>query len=238
MERRSFDLPVATALMLQARSGKITVIAEPREDVLVEGDNAEGRIVDTEGRPALRVRSGHHGSKSMTAWCPVGTDVMVGTQSGWVKMRGEFGHISVTTVSGYIDVDEADKADLRSISANLTLRACSAACRLSTKSGSISVGEAGSAMASTVSGPIRLDHVNRNVKARSISGSVEVSCEGGGGIIAIETVSGRVRIALPEGTEPEVRMKSLGRVRSELRSGNDCVVRARSLSGSIEVVSA
>ena len=110
--------------------------------------------------------------------------------------------------------------------------------RPSALSPSMSTSSRGSAMASTVSGPIRLDHVNQNVRARSISGSVEVSCEGHGGVIAIETVSGRVRIALPEGTEPEVRMKSLGRVRSDLRSGDDCVVRARSLSGSIEVVSA
>ena len=40
-EKRRYDLPVAATLRLQSRSGRITVIAEPRDDVEAETDALE-----------------------------------------------------------------------------------------------------------------------------------------------------------------------------------------------------
>ena len=96
---RKFELPVAVTLRLQSRSGRVDVIAEPRDDVLAEGDDIQAQSDD--GGATLRIRNGR-GSKPFEVRCPVGTDVMIGTQSGNVRMTGEFGTVSVTTASGSI----------------------------------------------------------------------------------------------------------------------------------------
>ncbi len=235
MSARSFDLPVAVTLRLQSRSGRIDVIAEPRDDVLAEGDRIESRV-DDDGRTLL-IRNGH-GSKPFTVHCPAGTDVSIGTHSGAVRLTGDFGAVSVTTMSGRIELDRADEADLRSGSGSIAVRACRGRCRMSSASGKVEAGEVGAAAAGTMSGSITIARVLGSLKARSVSGSIDASC-GGEGAIAVKTVSGRVHIALPEGTEPDTCFKTLsGKVRCELPAGGDCRVEAMSISGSIEVVPA
>src|SRR4051812_32406309 len=115
LDVQHFDLPVAVTLRLQSRSGKIDVVAEPRDDVEIEGDRFS--TAEADGGAVFEVRSGHGGSKNLTVRCPAGTDVAVGTQSGNVKMTGDFGTVSVTTLSGAIDIEGADEADLRTGSA-------------------------------------------------------------------------------------------------------------------------
>ena len=73
------------------------------------------------------------------------------------------------------------------------------------------------------------------MRARSVSGSVEFSATGDGPI-AVKTVSGKVRIELPPGTEPQTIFKTHGSVRCDFPAGRDCRVEATSLSGSIEVL--
>ena len=115
---RRFELPVAVTLRLQSRSGRVEVVAEPRDDVLAEGDAIESQVDD--GGATLRIRNGH-GRKSFVVRCPVGTDVAIGTQSGPVRLVGDFGTVSVTTASGSIEVDSADEADLRTMSSSITV---------------------------------------------------------------------------------------------------------------------
>jgi DUF4097 and DUF4098 domain-containing protein YvlB len=230
-----FDLPVAVTLRLQSRSGRVDVIAEPRDDVLAEGDKIEA--LSDDGGATLKIRNGR-GTRGFTVRCPVGTDVTVGTQSGAVRMAGDFGTVSVTTMSGSIEVESADEADLRSVSASVTLGSCRGRCRMNTASGTVSAHSVGAASAGTMSGAIRIDRVLGALKARSVSGSINAAC-GGEGAIAVKTVSGKVHIELPEGCEPTTRFKTLsGRVRCDCREGNDLLLEAISISGSIEVVPA
>src|SRR4029077_12560568 len=128
---------------------------------------------------------------TLSVRCPIGTDVGVGTHSGNVRMQGRFGDVSVTTMSGKIELDEADDADLRAMSADIIVGVCSGRVRVSTVSGSISGRSAASAMASTMSGSIKFDNVDGEFKARSVSGSVSAHC-GGDGAVLVKTVSGRV----------------------------------------------
>jgi hypothetical protein len=229
-----FDLPVAVTLRLQSRSGKIEVIAEPRDDVLVEGEAFS--TSEEDGGATLEVRAGRGGSKSLSVRCPAGTDIIAGTHSGSVRMAGDLGAISVTTMSGAIDVDCADEADLRSASANITLRKCRDRCRMNSMSGTISAGEVGSASAGTVSGSIKIDHVAGSLKARTVSGSIEAAADGEGAI-AVKTVSGKVRVELPQGTALQTRFKTLsGHVQCPFPAGSDCRVEAMTISGSIELV--
>jgi DUF4097 and DUF4098 domain-containing protein YvlB len=236
VDLQHFDLPVAVTLRLHSRSGKIDVTAEPREDVIVEGDKFDA--AGAEGGSVLEVRSGHGGSKSLSVRCPVGTDIVVGTQSGPVDMHGEFGLVSVTTMSGNIDVERADEADLRTAAGGVRLGSCGGRCRMNSMSGNITAGAVGAASAGTVSGSISIQRVAGRLKARSVSGSISAAC-GAEGEIAVKTVSGKVHLELPDGTALQTRFKTLsGKVRNPFPVGTDCRLEAVSISGSIELVSA
>ncbi|HLB23659.1 MAG TPA: DUF4097 family beta strand repeat-containing protein [Dehalococcoidia bacterium] len=234
MDTQRFDLPVAVALRIQSRSGKVDVVAEPREDVLVEGDGFDAQEVD--GGAALEIRSGRGGSKSLSVRCPVGTDVVIGTHSGGIHTEGALGIVSATTMSAHIEVDRADEADLRTGSGNITVRGVRGRCRLNSMSGKIEGGTLGACACGTMSGSIRIERVIGPLKARTVSGSVEANCEGEGAI-AVKSVSGKVQIGLPEGTSVSKRFKTIsGRVRCPFPEGDDCSIEAMTVSGSIELV--
>jgi len=232
---KTFDLPVAVTLRLQSRSGRVDVIAEPRDDVEAEGDKIESLVEDSGA--TLRIRNGS-GTKGFTVRCPIGSDVTVGTQSGAVRMAGAFGSVSVTTMSGSIEVERADEADLRTVTSTVSLGSCAGRCRISSTSGRVVAGDVGAASAGTMSGSITIGHVAGRFKAKSVSGSIRAGC-GGEGAVAIKTVSGAVHIELPRGIEPHMRARSLsGRIRCDLAEGDDMLIEAMSVSGSIEVVPA
>ncbi len=236
MDTRTYDLPVAVTLRIQSRSGKIDVVAEPREDVLVEGDGFDAREID--GGGALEIRSGRGGSKPVMVRCPVGTDVVIGTHSGGIRTEGELGIVSATTMSAHIDIDRADEADLRTGSGNIKLGAAKGRCRMNTMSGRIEGGTIGACSCGTMSGDIRLGLVIGPLKARTVSGSIEAACQGEGSIV-VKTVSGRVQIHLPQGTALHKRFKTIsGKVRCPFPEGDDLNVEAMSVSGSIDLVPA
>ncbi len=236
MSTQLYDLPVAVTLRIQSRSGKVDVIAEPRDDVLVEGDGFDAR--EAEGGAALEIRSGRGGSKTLEVRCPVGTDVSIGTHSGSITSRGELGIVSATTMSANIDIDRADEADLRTGSGTIKLGGAKGRTRMNTMSGRIEAGIVGACAAGTMSGSIRIERVIGPLKARTVSGSIQATC-GGEGAVAIKTVSGKVEIRLPEGTSITKKFKTLsGRVRCAFPEGDDLNVEAISISGSIELVSA
>ncbi|MEX2226221.1 MAG: DUF4097 family beta strand repeat-containing protein [Dehalococcoidia bacterium] len=235
METSRLDLPVGVTLRLQSRSGKVLVIAEAREDIEVETDDVETRVED--GGGALMVRSGRGGTKTLTVRAPIDTDVQVGTQSGSVRMQGKLGAISITTMSGDIEVDDAEELDARSLSGKVTVGRCRGRCRLNAVSGRIYGGDVDTAYAQSVSGSIKFDRVLGDVRAKTVSGSIDLNALGDG-VIALKTISGKMRIVLPAGTEPHTLFKTRGSVRCDFAEGRDCRIEAHSLSGSIEVVPA
>jgi DUF4097 and DUF4098 domain-containing protein YvlB len=169
--------------------------------------------------------------------CPVDTDVVIGTHSGPVALEGGFGSVRVTTMSGSVSLTNAEEADVRTMSGSIEVGTVRGRVRLNAISGKVTAIEVDDASASTVSGPIRLDHVLGDVRVRSVSGSIEMHASGDGQI-TVKTVSGRVRIVLPEGTEPATFFKTRGNVRCDFARGGDCRIDAASLSGSIDVVPA
>lgn len=235
MDTRRIDLPVAVTLRLQSRSGRVHVIAEPRDDIEAETDDLNSFIED-DGK-TLVIRSGRGGSKPLTVRCPVDTDIAIGTHSGAVRLEGRLGIVRVTTMSGAVELQDAEEADVRTMSGNIDIGTCRGRCRLNAISGKISVAEADIATASTVSGSIKLDHVLGDARARSVSGNIDMSASGDSAI-AVKTVSGKVRIALPQGTEPQTFFRTRGHVACDFPRGGDCRIDCASLSGSIEVVPA
>lgn len=235
MDTQRFDLPVAATIRIQSRSGKVEIIAEPRDDVLVEGERFDAREADG---ATLELRSGRGGSKTITVHCPVGTDLTVGTHSGSISSAGEVGAISSTTMSGHIDIDRADEADLRTGSGNISIGSVRGRCRLNTMSGKIDGGDLAACACGTMSGAIRIDHVAGPFKARTVSGSIRATC-GGEGPIIVKSVSGKVEITLPEGLGVDRRFKTIsGRVRCPFPEGDDCRIEAMTVSGAIDLVPA
>jgi DUF4097 and DUF4098 domain-containing protein YvlB len=235
MDTVRLDLPVAVTLRLQSRSGKVHVIAEPRDDVEAETDKVH-HFLDDDGR-TLVVRSGRGGSKQLTVRCPIETDLVIGTQSGSVRLEGRLGVTRVTTMSGNVEVEDAEELDVRTMSGNIDVGVCRGRSRLNAISGRVSVVDTDVAHASTVSGSIKLARVAGDVRARSVSGTIDMRASGDSPI-AVKTVSGKVRISLPEGTEPQTVFKTRGNVRCDFPRGDDCRIECASLSGSIEVVPA
>jgi DUF4097 and DUF4098 domain-containing protein YvlB len=235
MDTVRLDLPIAVTLRLQSRSGKVHVIAEPRDDIEAESDDVN-HFPDDDGGTIV-VRSGRGGSKPLIVRCPIETDLVIGTQSGAVKLEGRLGSARVTTMSGNVEVQDAEELDVRTMSGSIEVGVCRGRCRLNAISGGVSVRDADVAQASTVSGSIKLARVAGDVRARSVSGTIDM-CASGDSPIAVKTVSGKVRIALPEGTEPQTIFKTRGNVRNEFPRGTDCRIECASLSGSIEVVPA
>src|SRR4051794_35693134 len=137
---------------ITAASGRVSVTAEARVDVVVDRGGAARAMPDG----AVEIRPGRP-SDSLEVRCPAGADIVIGTRSGGVELRGRFGTVVVTSRSGSIRVAAAADADLRTVSGAVELDECEGRCRVSTTSGGITVGATRDAEISTSSGSIGVD---------------------------------------------------------------------------------
>jgi DUF4097 and DUF4098 domain-containing protein YvlB len=234
---RTLSVAGHTELSVSTRSGRVVIEAEERRDLYLESDAPlrDDKIdVDSTGR--VSVKSARGGSGWLQIRCPTGTDLVIGTVSGKVELRGQFGAVRVTTVSGSVNVERAEELDVRTISGNIEVERCTGRSRLQTKSGRATCGLTGDALVSTMSGQIRVDEATGKVRAQSASGKIEVGTRGNGDV-AVQTMSGAVRVEVPKGVRPHTRLQSLtGSPRCDCEEGEDCEIAVRSLSGKIEVV--
>jgi Putative adhesin len=219
-------------LRVSAISGRVTVVAEARGDVVVERGGSTHATVDG----SVEVRAGRP-SDAVVVRCPASTDVIVGTRSGNVELDGRFGTVGVTSLSGSIRAETADEADLRTISGVVELEDCGGRCRVSTKSGRIRVGRSGEVDVSTVSGSVGIDEVAGPVNVRSVSGKVTIGASSRGAV-HVRTVSGSITIRLPAGVRPLVRYSGRGSVRSAFEPGDDVLIDVANMSGAVRLVSA
>ncbi len=233
----TIDVPGHAELHLATRSGSVTVVAEERTGIFAEeGASSRGPEIDATGR--INLRSAKGGSANLLVRCPAGMDLVVGTISGNVELWGPLGQVRITTVSGSARVERAEELDARSISGSIEVERCTGRCSLRTKSGHALCGSARDARVSTISGQIRLDETTGSVRAQTVSGTVEVGTQRDGDV-AVQTISGSVKIEVPEGVRPDARLRSLaGRPRLDCPEGEDCRIAVRSMSGRIEVVPA
>jgi DUF4097 and DUF4098 domain-containing protein YvlB len=198
-------------------------------DVVVTGGT---QVVDHDDRAV--VVEPDHPSQAVRVRCPPGSDVMVGTTSGAVDLRGSLGSVSVSSASGRIRVAAAAEVDLRTGSGKIEVDDCSGRCRASTKSGAVVVSSANGAEISTVSGTVRLGLVGGTIDVRTVSGSVTLSSTGAGPISA-RTLSGSVSISLPAGVRPEVLASDARWVDCRCEPGEDVTIDVASLSGSVKI---
>ncbi len=224
-------------LHVGTRSGRVTITAEERDDLRIEsGAPLRDEKVRTDDEGKISITAARGGSAWLEIRCPSGADVSIGAVSGRVELRGLFWGVRVTTVSGSIEVEQAELLDARSVSGRITVGRCGGRCRLRTKSGRITCDSAGDMSMSTLSGRIHLGDATGKVHAQSVSGKVEARTQGKDDV-AVQTLSGSVRIEIPTGVRPNARLKSrTGRPRCDCEEGDDIQIAVRSMSGKIEVV--
>jgi DUF4097 and DUF4098 domain-containing protein YvlB len=220
-------MSVTERVRVTVNSGDVVVIGEPRDGVDVEGARTEaagGEIV---------VKGG---SDDCTVRVPSGTDVVVGSNSGDVRLEGLLGAVSVTTVSASVDAEDVGSIDARTVSGRLQVEESRGSVRLKTKSALVQVGRAaGDVRVANLSGRIEIEEAQASVSVKTVSGSVALHVTGRAPVRA-ESVSGSISITVPEGTRPSVRQKSLsGKRRIDVEPGDDFEITTKSISGSITI---
>jgi DUF4097 and DUF4098 domain-containing protein YvlB len=218
---------VAEALKITTGSGPVRVVAEQRADVEVK----RGRLV--EGHAGRTVRGG---SQMVELRVPLGTDLVVGTASGDVELRGHLGTVSVTTASGDLRAEAVASIDARTASGRLEVQESSGTVRLKTGSSPVHVHAAdGELRVASISGQVRIERASGVVSVRTVSGNVDLGVGAAGGA-TVETVSGTVRILVPAGVHPATRLRSISGARHvECETGEDLEIAARSVSGDLSV---
>lgn len=212
---------------ITATSGSISVTAEARDDVRVDQGQHHpmGGVLEVKGE-----------SSGVVMRVPIGTDVIVGTTSGAVTMRGKLGELRVAGRSGRVDIDECASVDVRTVSGRVEIGIVSGECRIKTASGRISVTHAGGEIhVASVSGRIDVVDAAGPVQVTTVSGTVNLGMSRAADARA-DSVSGRVEIELPHGVHPKTSLVSVnGRCECELTEGDDCRVTGRTVSGRIAV---
>jgi DUF4097 and DUF4098 domain-containing protein YvlB len=172
------------------------------------------------------------GSSRAELRVPAGIDVVIGTSSGRVEVLGRVGSAAVVTSSGRVHVDEAGSVDIRTRSGKVTVGAVTGECRIVGGSGRVDVGRCGAAHVTTASGRIDLRAVHGTAHAHCASGTIDVKMATAHDVDA-ETVSGKIRISMPAGTNVRVDTPSSATV--GVGGGEECRVVARSGSGRVVV---
>lgn len=225
--RAGHDDGMPDAVRITSRSGRVRVIGEGRPDVTAEGAS----IVDHDGQQEVRCQS-----KKIEVRVPIGSDLVVGTSSGDVELRGNLGHVGVTTASGSITAEQVASIDARTKSGRVEVQTSPGSVRLKTASSSIRVDHAGGEVrVASVSGKVRIKDAQGLAAIRTVSGNIELGLSVAGEAL-VETVSGTVRITVPAGARPAARLKTVsGKRQVECDAGDDVEITARSVSGDLLV---
>jgi hypothetical protein len=216
-----------TPIRVTASSGRISITAEARDDVVIDQgqDHPMGGVLEVKGR-----------SDGVVMRVPLGSDLVVGSHSGAVQLKGALGELRVTSRSGRVEIDECASLDVRTVSGRVVIGSVTGECRIKTGSGRISITRAdGELHVATVSGRIDIVDAAGPVRVNTVNGRVDLGMTRAADARA-DSVSGRVTIELPHGVHPKTSLVSVsGRCECELDEGDDCRVTGRTVSGRIAI---
>lgn len=219
---------VMEPVRITASSGRIEVTAEARGDVQVDRGQHHpmGGVLEVKGE-----------SNGVVVRVPLGTDLVVGSHSGGVRLHGRLGAVRLTTRSGRVEIESCASLDARTVSGRVEIGEIAGEGRVKSASGRVTIGRAGGELnVATVSGRIQVTDAVGPVRAHTVNGRVEVGMTESADVRA-DSVSGSVTIGLPRGVEPTTSLVSVsGRCECELTEGHDCCVTGRSVSGRIRIV--
>jgi len=219
---------VSTPLVLRAstESARLEVIAEDRVDIEVGGEIA----ADDAGVVTVATAS-----RSLVVRVPRGTELVVGTTSGRVRIVGSVGAAKVATESGRVEIEQAERLDVRTRSGRVDVGTCQQRCLVHADSGRVSVDRAGGLDVHTGSGRVAVGAAHGDIHVRTTSGRVSVGIDGPA-VVDAETVSGRIDVDVERGLGTHLDQAEVGRrVHIEAPTGDDCLIRTKTVSGRIRV---
>ena len=111
-------------LRVTSRSGRVTITAEERADILIEEGAPPEEEIELGPAGEVALTSARSGAAGIQIRCPTGTDALVGTASGRVELRGDLGDVRVTTASGSVAVERAERLDIRTASGDIEVARC------------------------------------------------------------------------------------------------------------------
>lgn len=150
-----------------------------------------GRVVSSSGTTVL---TGSGGIRA-TVRLPLGSELVVTTQSGDVRTHGPLPRVETTSVSGDVTLDRAGVAEVHTTSGDVRITRADRV-HANAVSGDVRVRElAERADVRTVSGDIAVHAVRAStVRARAVSGDISVTADAGIEVDSdTRTVSGRTR---------------------------------------------
>ncbi|HSL56763.1 MAG TPA: DUF4097 family beta strand repeat-containing protein [Acidimicrobiales bacterium] len=220
---------MGTGLRVSTRSGSVRVIAERRDDVeVVRGPAPE---VDHQGRTVVA-----GSADRVVVRVPLGLDVTVGTNSGAVRLRGRLGAVAVTTGSGRVDIEAADRVDVRAGSGGVVIGAVAGEARIAAGTGRAVVTSAGSVHIVASSGRVDVGRCSGPARVRAVSGRVRLVIDDPQPDVDVETMSGRVDVFVGSGVAPAVLATTrTGLVRTDVVQGDDGRIGVRAMSGTVRV---
>ncbi len=220
-------MPTPQPMRITSASGRVRVVGESRPDVTVEG----APMVTHHSAQTVLGKS-----KKIEVRVPAGTDVVVGTLSGNVELRGELGNVRITTASGDVTAEHVASIDARTKSGRVEVQTSLGAVRVKTASSAIRVQTAaGEVRIASVSGKVEVKEARGSASVRTVSGNAELGL-GPDAVALVETVSGKMRITVPSGVHPAARLTSIsGKRQCDCDPGDDVEITARSVSGDLLV---
>jgi DUF4097 and DUF4098 domain-containing protein YvlB len=218
--------PSPLRLTITARSGSIRLRSGPGAAV-----EAPGARVSTDADGSVRVESS---SRSLEVTCPDGADVILGTASGKVRMKGRFGDVRVTSASGSVEIEAVATLDVRLRSGSVSVESCTGDCHVVSTSGRIEIDRAGRVDVGGKSGSITVGSCAGG-RVHTTSGHIEVGLDRAADL-EVRAVSSAIEVDVPMGVRPALDLYSkTGRVRVDVTQGDDCRIVAHTISGSIRV---
>jgi DUF4097 and DUF4098 domain-containing protein YvlB len=241
-------------------SGRVNVVAEERETVLVEvkpfGDSDrdrsaaeetevsfDGNVLTIEAPRGSGWWSWRNASVTVELHVPSESSARIKTASASISCRGRCGNLNVRSASGDISVGDASGAvRARSASGAIEVGDVGGELEANSASGDITAGKVGGgARLRTASGDIKIGSIGGDVEAKSASGDFEVGSVTRGEV-SVRSVSGRVSVGVRPGSGVWLDLNSLsGHIESALESvdgpidSKDLAIKAHTVSGDIEI---
>ena len=183
--------------------GAVIVTSSERSEIKVRARTESGqvRFTSTGAQATLEPASGrgcNEGQFEVTV--PVGARVIARSWSGSVSVRGVRGDVEARTHSADIEIRDAGRIDVESLSGDVTIAGASGESLIRSVSGDIDLASArGDVEVETVSGDIDLrDVVAKRIRSHTTSGDVNFSGEIlADGRYEYDTHSGEIRLVLP-----------------------------------------
>ena len=213
-----------SSVRISSTTGSVSVVATPG----LAAVESHRRPMQLDG-PVATVESTHQ--RAVVA-VPEGMDLVIGTTTGRVEVRGVVGRVAVTTKTGKVEIEDASSVDVRTVTGRVSIERSRSDALVFSRTGRVEIGRTGSANVTTTTGRIVLSEVAGPAVAHCASGRIEITMAEAHDVEA-DTVSGRITISLPAGVRPRIDTPSAGSI--PVSGDHDCVVTARSGSGRVDV---